>query len=131
MTTVTVNFLMLRRPALSAAVQVTVVVPTGNIEPEVGRHVVCTVPSTASVAGTANVTRALEASVASVVTSVGTVIDGGLSLTVTSNLFLARLPALAEVQVTVVVWRANNAPERGLQSTGTERPEGPATAEAV
>ena len=35
-------------PALSAAVQVTVVDPSGKVEPEVGAHVAATAPSTRS-----------------------------------------------------------------------------------
>jgi Ca2+/Na+ antiporter len=48
--TVTVNDVELLFPFASVAVQVTVVVPIGNVEPDAGTQLTASVPSTTSVA---------------------------------------------------------------------------------
>jgi len=76
-------------------------------------------PSTASVADTANVTGAPVAVVALAVMFAGTVMTGGVVsvfVTVTVKLFVAVLPcASCAEHVTVVVPIANVAPDAGVQ----------------
>lgn len=54
--TLTTKLALALLPALSFALQRTVVVPTGNVAPEAGAHVTDTEPSIASTAVTENVT---------------------------------------------------------------------------
>src|SRR5215475_10390820 len=102
-------------PDVSVAVQVTVVVPTGNIEPDAGVQLVVTpgqlslAVGAAYVAVTAVVTGHVTAATA--VTLAGQLIDGGcVSFTVTVNEQLG--PAVVE-HVTVVVPFGNVEPEAG------------------
>src|SRR4051794_19216345 len=71
-TTVTVNEPLLLFPAPSVAVQWTVVVPSGNVDPDPGPHDGATEPLTMSLAVDANETAAPEAPVASTVLLTGT-----------------------------------------------------------
>lgn len=67
-TTVTLNEPLSERPSLSVTVQLTGVVPSGNVEPDAGEHVgVGAIGSSASVAVAVNVTTAPDALVASAV----------------------------------------------------------------
>ena len=75
--TVTVNEAELVLPRVSLAVQVTVVVPSGKIEPLARVHVTGRTPSTASIAVAVYVNAAPEGPVASTVALAGTVITGG------------------------------------------------------
>ncbi len=108
-------------PEVSVAVQVTVVVPTGNVEPEGGLHDVVT-PGQLSVAtGGGYVTTVLVAmghlAAAAAKTLAGHVMVGGcVSLTVTVNVQLAELlEESLTVQVTVVVPLGKKVPEAGEQ----------------
>ena len=76
--TVTLNDADATLPALSAAEQITVVAPDGNVEPEVGVHATGTEPSTRSVAEAVNVTTAPLGLVACTVTSDGIDRVGGV-----------------------------------------------------
>src|SRR5918994_2104593 len=116
--TVTVNELSPVFPALSAAVQVTVVVPIGKISPGVLPHVTPTGPSTSSSAVAASqVAAAPVGPVASTVRFAGTVTTGLVtSWTSTVNVAVPLLPALSVAEhVTVVVPSANFVPEAGRQ----------------
>jgi hypothetical protein len=106
---------------------VTVVVPTGNIEPLGGVHTEVTPGQLSDIVGAGKVTVALleigQVCAATAVTFAGQVIVGGcVSLTVTVKL---QEPVLFElsvaVQVTVVVPLGKVEPERGLQ-TGVPTP---------
>ena len=77
-TTVTVNDAVPVLPAASVAEQLTVVVPSGNVEPEAGVQTAATEPSMLSVAVTVNDTVLPDAEVASVVMADGTVRTGGV-----------------------------------------------------
>jgi hypothetical protein len=84
--TVTVNdFEADGRPWLSVAVQATVVVVTGNVDPDAGVQVAESGPSCASFAVAVNVTTAPLAEVASTVMFDGTVTTGAVFWTVTVN----------------------------------------------
>src|SRR5262249_2260943 len=88
--TVTLNIACDPLPLVSDAEQVTVVIPTGNVEPDGGAHVTVRVPSTASIAvGPAYVTTAPPGPEAVTVTSAGTFENTGpvVSCTVTLNDF--------------------------------------------
>jgi hypothetical protein len=118
--TVTLNDLLALLPALSVAVQTTVVSPRGNVDPDPGTHVTGTPePSTMSVAlGFVNVTATPVGPVASLVISAGgaPTVGGVVSRTVTLNdLFAVLLWWSVAVQLTVVVPRPNVDPEEGLQ----------------
>ena len=76
--TVTTNAAVPALPAVSVALQLTVVVPIPNVDPEAGAHVAVGDPSTASVEPALNVTGAPDADVASTMTSVGTDTTGGV-----------------------------------------------------
>jgi hypothetical protein len=65
-------------PALSVAEHVTLVEPTGNVEPEAGVQVTGTEPSTRSEAEALKVTLAPLGPVALTVMSAGTVTTGGV-----------------------------------------------------
>jgi hypothetical protein len=101
------------------AVQVTVVVPTGKVDPEAGVHVGVSAPSTGSVAVTVKLTFAPPALVAAAVMFAGTTITGGRDwVTVTVNVFVPVLPRLSvALHVTVVVPIANVDPEAGVHVT--------------
>src|SRR5438270_10333378 len=86
---------------LLVAEQLTVVVPTGKVEPLAGEQVTGSVPSTTSVAVATKVTAAPEGPVASVVMSAGRCSAGGVSTTVTWKLPVAvRLKLLVAEQFT-------------------------------
>ena len=110
-------------PVASVAVQVTVVVPTGNIEPLGGVHTEVTPGQLSDTVGAGKLTVALveigQVCAATAVTLAGQVIDGGwVSLTVTVKV---QEPVLFElsvaVQVTVVVPLGKVEPEAGEQTT--------------
>jgi hypothetical protein len=109
-------------PAASVAEHVTLVVPSGNVEPETGAQVAVKEPSTTSDAETVKVTTAPLGPVASTVMSPGTVTTGGVFCwTVTAKNPVAVFPALSVAeQVTLVVPSGNAEPEAGVQVTGTE-----------
>jgi hypothetical protein len=102
--TVTVKLLDPVLPAVSCAVQVTVVVPIAKVLPEDGEQLVATLPSTSSLAEAENVADAPLAPVASFVIGAGTVTTGETpSVTVTLKESLAEFPeSSVAVQVTVV-----------------------------
>jgi hypothetical protein len=101
----------------SVAEQLTVVIPTGNVEPEAGTHVTATEPSTRSVAEAVKLTTVPDGFEVFVVISVGKVNTGAVvSTTVTSKLAVPILPFVSvAVQWTVVVPNANVEPEAGEQ----------------
>jgi hypothetical protein len=96
-------------------VHVTVVDPTGNVDPEAGVHVGVIGPSTASLAEAANVSTFPAAELALSVTSAGTVTTGAVvSTTLTWKLAVLELPAASlAVHVTVVVPSGNVDPDAG------------------
>src|SRR5215212_1716882 len=65
-------------PAASVALQLTVVSPSGNVEPEAGSHVTFTEPSTSSVADASNVTSAPFGPVASSTLLPGSINSGAV-----------------------------------------------------
>jgi hypothetical protein len=99
----------------SVAVQVTVVVATGNMDPDVGLHDGVTLPSTVSEAVAVKVTAAPLAPVASTVTGAGSDSVGFVvSSTVTVKEPLAWFPLESvAMQMTVVVLIAKTDPEPG------------------
>ena len=119
--TVTVKLQVAVLPDVSVAVQVTVVVPTGKIEPLSGVHTEVTPGQLSDTVGAGKVTVALleigQVCAATAVTFVGQVIDGGcVSLTVTVKVQEAVLFELSvAVQVTVVVPLRKVEPEAGAQ----------------
>ena len=109
----------LRVPQLSVAVHVTVVVPTGNVEPEARLHVtVVPLP-----VGVVKFTTAPSAEVAEVVIFAGQVI-AGVPFTVTEKLHDDWPPALVAVQLTIVVPSGKLEPEAGVQFTVTPGTDG-------
>jgi len=113
-------------PDLSVAVQVTVIVPTGNIEPEGGLQLTVTPGQLSVAAGAVKLTAVLVAKghEACAVTVIGFPqpfgnTGGVLSVTVTLNVQLG--PAVV-VQVTVVMPTGKNDPEGGLQVTVPQPP---------
>src|SRR5437016_1352101 len=98
--TVTVNVLADEFPCASVALQVTVVAPSGKIEPDAGLQLAAAPPGP----------------VASLVMFAGTLTTGGVvSWTVTVKLALLWLPAASvAVQLTVVAAIGNVEPEVGL-----------------
>jgi hypothetical protein len=118
--TVTVNEAEPVLPCVSVAVQVTVVVPRGNVESLGGAQLTGRAPSMLSVADAEYVNTAPVGPVASTVAFAGTVRTGGaVSLTVTVNEAEPVLPRVSvAVQVTVVVPSGNVEPLAGLQLTG-------------
>ena len=115
--TVTVKVQEAVFPDASVAVQVTVVVPTGRIEPLGGLQTEVTPGQLSDTVGAGKVTVALleigQVCAATAVTLAGQVIVGGcVSFMVTVNEQLG--PAVV-VQVTVVVPTGKNEPEAGLQ----------------
>jgi hypothetical protein len=129
--TVTRNVAVPVLPAVSVAEQVTVVAPTGNVDPDAGLHVNGRAPSIASDADAENVTTAPAALVDDAVMSPGTVTVGPcLSATVTLNVRVAELPAASDaVHVTVVTPSGNVDPDAGVQ-LGVIDPETASDAEA-
>jgi hypothetical protein len=114
--TVTVKLPLALLPAASLAVTFTVVVPTGNNEPDAGVLFVDTAPLTRSLALVLKVTVAPVGPVASTVMLDGTVIAGAVvSMTVTVKVWFAVMPAASvAVVVTVVVPNGKTVPEAGL-----------------
>jgi len=108
-------------PDVSVAVQVTVVVPTGNGEPEGGEQVKVTPEQLSLTVGLGKLTTVAvwngQEACAAAVWLAGQVIDGGwVSLTVTVNeQVLMLLEASVALQVTVVVPFGKNDPDAGLQ----------------
>src|SRR5512136_3465016 len=76
--TVTVKLALPWFSAASVAVQVTVVVPTGNVAPEAGLQTGVRTPSTLSKAVAVNMTTAPDASVAGTLILLGTVTTGSV-----------------------------------------------------
>lgn len=110
----------------------TVVVPSGKVEPEAGVQVAARGPSTVSLADAEKLATAPEGPVASTVMLAGTVTVGGVvSTTDTLKLALLVLPAasLAE-QLTVVVPSGKIEPEAGEQ-LGVMEPSTRSLAEAL
>ncbi len=120
--TVTVNVLVVVLPCASVTVLVTVVVPTGNVEPEAGVLVTEPTPGQLSVAEVVKVTTAphTPASLLTVMPA-GTVNAGfSVSFTVTLKLPVVLLPcASVAVTFTVVVPTANVEPDKGVLTTVT------------
>jgi len=110
-------------PAVSVVLQLTVVIPIGNDQPEGGLHTIATFPSTASEAEASNFTGTVDDEYAVVVISRGNVSFGATrSRTVTVNFALASWPdeSVTE-QVTVVVPSRKDEPEEGVH-LGTSAP---------
>ena len=103
--------------AVSVAVHVTVVTPSGNVEPDGGTHTAVT-PGQLSVAVGAYVATAVHAGPADKVWFAGQVIVGGsVSFTVTVNVHVAMLlDASVAVHVTVVTPFAKAVPEAGTHA---------------
>jgi hypothetical protein len=101
------------------AVQLTVVAPRENTEPEVGPQSATAFGSTVSVAILVKITKAPNLLVASVLKLAGMVRTGGvISLTVTGKLPLLEFPAASvAVHITRVVPSANSESEEGLHTT--------------
>jgi hypothetical protein len=120
--TVTWKFALPVLPARSWAVQVTVVAPIGNVEPDAGLHATGRGPSTASDAEAENVTAAPAELVAGLLIFPGTVTVGGCaSLIVIRKLALPGFPAVSVAeQVTVVAPIGNVDPDDGAQVTGRD-----------
>src|SRR5918993_5935581 len=120
--TLTVNEPVASFPAASVAEQLTVVSPSGNVEPEAGSHVTSTSPSTASVAVAVYVISAPCGLVASAAGGAdGSVNSGGMvSCTLTVNEPVASFPAASVAeQLTVVVPNANIEPQVRSHVTST------------
>jgi hypothetical protein len=108
-------------PCVSVAVQLTVVGPSGNVDPLAGLQVTGRGPSTPSLADAVKLNAAPVAPVASTVAFAGTVTTGPVvSATVTVNEPAPLLPlASVAVQVTVVAPSGNVDPLAGVQLTAT------------
>jgi hypothetical protein len=119
--TVTVKLHEAGLPAASLTLQVTVVVPTENAEPDAGVQVGVSVPSQLSLAVAEKVTAAVQlpASLHRVMFCGQPICGASQSLTVTVKLHEAVLFGFAPVavQVTVVVPFGNTEPGVGLQAT--------------
>ena len=103
--TVTVKLQVLVRPTASVAVEVTVVVPFGKVDPEAGVELMVTVPGQLSVAVTVNVTTAphVPGSVDRTIFAGQVIVGGVTSFTRTVNEQVAVLPASSvAVHITVV-----------------------------
>jgi hypothetical protein len=108
-------------PLLSVAVQVTVVDPSGKMEPDALLHVTGSAPSTTSAPTGAGVyvTCAPQSPFASAVCVGGTLTVGAPSVTVTVNDADPLFPRVSvALQFTVVEPIGNVAPDAGLQVTG-------------
>ena len=131
--TVTVNAQVAVFPPTSVAVQVTVVVPTGNVEPLAGEHNVLTPGQLSDAAGAGKATTLVvvagHVAVATAVMLAGHVMTGGcVSFTVTVKEQLAVKPETSvAVQVTVVVPTGNVVSLCGEHA----RPTTPQLSEAV
>jgi hypothetical protein len=114
------------------AEQLTVVVPSGKVEPEAGEQVAARAPSTISLADAEKLIVAPEGPVASTVMLAGTFTVGGVvSTTDTLKLALPVFPAASVAeQLTVTVPRAKVEPEEGEQ-LGVIAPSTRSLAEAV
>ena len=112
---------MARLPEASEAVQVTVVVPMGKVEPDGGVHVTTGFgrAGSLSVAEAVKFTTAPDGPVGSTVMGAGSVSTGATSsLTVTVKVPVEVLPPKSvDVQVTVVVPIGNVDPDGGVQVT--------------
>ena len=110
-------------PAASVALHITVVVPKGKVEPELGEQIAVTEPLTMSVADAKNVATAPLGPVASRVSGnpENVTVGGVVSTIVILKLVVALLPekSVAE-QETSVVPSANVEPEAGEQLTAGE-----------
>src|SRR5262245_54155111 len=102
-------------PAASAAVQATVLAPSGKTDPLDGVHDTEATPTASLAVGSGKLTVAPAALVASATTSAGLVSVGPVtSLTITWNVAVAALPASSfAVQVTVVDPTWNDDPLTG------------------
>src|SRR5712692_7865687 len=133
-TTATWNVPVLEFPAGSVAVQVTVVAPAGNVEPEGGLQLMVRVEValSGSVAPTAYVTTAPLALVATAVMSAGRLRVGAvLSSTTTVAVAVPVLPAASVAeQVMVVVPSGKVLPEAG-EHVGVSEPDTASVAEQV
>jgi hypothetical protein len=121
--TVTVNMHTLILLLASVAVQLTVVVPFGNAEPDTGAHTTLA-PGQLSVALAVYITTAEQrpASVPFTIFAGHTATGGWVSFTVTVNEQFEELPAASiTVQLTVVTPFANVAPDAG-EHTGLPTP---------
>jgi hypothetical protein len=116
-----VNEQLLVLPAPSVAVQVTVVVPFGKVDPAAGTHADVTPGQLSPAVGGAYETTAEHCPGSLLtVTFAGQVIDGAcVSLTVTVN---EQEGPVSEVQVTVVVPTGKNEPVGGEQVTVKQEP---------
>jgi hypothetical protein len=103
-------------PLASVAVQVTVVVPTGTIEPDGSTQAKVTPGQLSETVGSGKVTVTVgDPGVPTAVIFAGQVIVGGcVSLTVTVNEHVA-IATESSLQVTVVVPTGKNDPDGGLQ----------------
>jgi hypothetical protein len=100
---------------LSVTVQLTSVVPMGNVEPGAGMHTGAIDPSHRSVAVAAYVTTPPLEPVTGAVMADGSESVGAVSLTLTENDFVAECPHVSlAMQVTVVDPTGNVEPEPGL-----------------
>jgi len=106
-------------PAALVAVHVTVVLPSGNVDPEAGVHE--TEVASSAVTSSAKCTTAPAALVASTNLSPGTVSSGGPPVTRTKKDSVVRLKCASRaVQRTCVLPEGNVEPDAGEQVTGTE-----------
>jgi hypothetical protein len=130
--TVTVNDAAPVFPFTSVAVQVTVVAPSGKVDPLAGVHVTGTGPSTLSVAEVVKLNAAPVALVASTVAFAGTVTTGPVvSVTVTVKDAAPLLPLVSvAVHETVVGPSGKVDPLAGVQLTA-RGPSTPSLADAV
>jgi hypothetical protein len=119
--TVTVNDAAPVFPFMSVAVQLTVVAPSGTVDPLAGVQVTARGPSTTSLADAVKLNAAPVAAVASTVAFAGTVTTGPIvSATVTVNDAIPVLPLVSvAVQFTVVAPSGNVDPLAGVQLTTT------------
>jgi hypothetical protein len=114
-TVITVNEQVAVLPLASVAVQVTVVVPNGNVLPDGGLQATVT-PGQLSVAVAVNVTA--DPHSAPVIGAGQVMVGGSVSLTVTVKVHMPTLPAASVAeQVTVVVPTGKAEPDAGEQVT--------------
>jgi hypothetical protein len=114
-----VNEQRLVLPVASTAVQVTIVKPTGKVEPLGGAHLMAGLGSQLSVAVAVQVTFLLEhwPGSAFIVTGAGQARVGGVESTTVNEQELRLLFASVAVQVTLVVPRGKVLPRAGEQTT--------------
>ena len=117
--TVTVKLLVPVRLLASVPVQVTLVLPTLNVEPEAGLQTTLIGVAQPLPAGVAKVTTTLELPTAALVTMLAGVATVGAPLvTVTLKLLVpTRVAASVTEQLTAVVPTLNVVPEAGVQTT--------------